>query len=300
MHTPVLLSEVLETLAPKSGDRVLDCTVGLGGHAKVFLDAIGESGRLIGLDADERNLSLAAKNLTRPNVMLIHANFGEMSDCLPENERIFDVILADLGLSSPHLDDQTRGFSFHGDASLDMRFDQRQIMTAAKVLKNYSDDGLEKIFREFGELPHPKKLVACIRSKMKSGSMERSGELNVAVKDAYGYRASKFLPQVYQSLRMAVNREMDMLAHLLTVAPTLLAPGGRLGVISFHSLEDKAVKQAFRALSAPVKDSVTGQIAKESTYTLLTKRPISPDARETAENPRARSAKFRALRRLFV
>lgn len=299
-HEPVLLQEVLATLDPQSGERVLDVTLGLGGHASAMLSRIAKKGVLVGLDADERNLALAHETLTQKNVMFVHANFGELPAVLPDDMREFDVILADLGLSSPHFDDPERGFTFRTDSPLDMRLDQKQIMTAAKILKHYSDDGLIKLFREEGELERPHLLVRAIRAKEKEASIERSTELNDAVQKAYGYKANGLLPQVYQALRMAVNREREMLEAFLQVAPTLLAPGGRLGIISFHSLEDRMVKQAFRALAEPTKDELTGQIVMEAPFESSTKKPIIPTDKEIQKNPRSRSAKFRALRRKIV
>lgn len=299
-HTPVLLEEVLTHLSPKPKERVLDCTVGLGGHASVFLRKIGKTGSLLALDADDRNLALARKNLQQPNVTLVHANFGEIPGCLPDGHQSFDVIFADLGISSPHLDDPERGFTFRTDSPLDMRLNQTQIMTAAKILEHYSVEGLTKLFAEEGELPNPHKLARHLTERMKEAPILRSGELNEAVEEVYGYKTKSLLPQVYQALRMAVNREREMLASFLAVAPFLLRTGGRLGIISFHSLEDRLVKHAFRTLSTPEKDPLTGQIAVDATFETMTKKPIVPSDKEMRENPRSRSAKFRVLKRISL
>jgi len=296
-HTPVLLEEVLALLDPKKGESVLDCTLGLGGHASSMLSRIGTKGILLGIDADERNLNLAKKNVKGKNVSFLHCNFGQLHRVLDADQK-FDIIFADLGLSSPHLDDPERGFTFRADAPLDMRLDQSQIMTAAKIIEHYSDEGLVTLFREEGELSNPRRLVQCIRKAMQGRPMLRSSDLNDAVKAAYGYKANGVLPQVYQALRMAVNREREMLASFLEVAPHFLSVGGRLGIISFHSLEDRLVKQVFRALSTPTKDPLTGQIAVPASFEVLTKKPVVPTQEEVDANPRCRSAKFRALIRL--
>ncbi|MEQ1849075.1 MAG: 16S rRNA (cytosine(1402)-N(4))-methyltransferase RsmH [Candidatus Peribacteraceae bacterium] len=300
LHTPVLLDSVLEVLNPRPGDRILDATLGLGGHASALLKRAGPKGVLVALDADERNIALAEPHLRKKNVTLVHANFGNIPRCLPDSETQFDVILADLGISSVHLDDPERGFTFRADAPLDMRLDPSQVMTAAKIIKHYSDDGLMRLFREEGELSRPDILVRCIRKIEKEKPLERSLDLNAAVESAYGYKAPRVLPQVYQALRMAVNREREMLAQFVEATPHLLAPGGRLGIISFHSLEDRIVKQAFRSLTLPTKDELTGQITREADYETITKKPIVPSDKEIRDNPRSRSAKFRALRRRML
>lgn len=288
-HIPVLHTTVLTVLAPLPGETVLDVTLGLGGHAESFLEAIGPSGRLIGLDADARNLALAREHLRGRGVMALHhLNFRDLASLhLPP----VDVIFADLGLSSVHLDVPTRGFSFRVLGPLDLRFDAENGETATALIKRSTADELFEIFRTFGEFPGGARL-----GRMLAGAdLATTGDLKAIVEKAFGYRAKSLLPQVFQALRIAVNDELGALHVLLEYAPSLLRSGGRMGVISYHSLEDRLVKQAFRARCTPVKHPVTGKALEDAPFRLLTRKTIVPDAVEIAQNPRARSAKFRAI-----
>lgn len=314
MHTPVLLRESLNLLTPKPGEVVVDVTLGLGGHALAFLERIGGKGKLIGIDADERNLEATAVLLERANTStalsagsvsesrgfstrrpfgsprskrteFIHANFRDLPALhLPQ----CDILFADLGLSSPHLDDPERGFSFRSDAPLDMRFDQTQGESASDLLRQAEEGYLLKIFREYGELSDARPLVKAILTRRKKNPLQRTSDLVDAAKEAYGWKAQKLLPQIFQALRIAVNDEIGALASLLEHGPLLLSQGGRMGVISFHSLEDRMVKQRFASLTP------RGAVSQ---YTLLTPKPIKPTMGEVAANPRARSARLRILRK---
>lgn len=290
-HIPVLHTTVLSVLAPQKGQSVLDVTLGLGGHAQGFLDLIGPSGRFTGLDADPRNLELAAQHLRAyDNARLLHVNFRNLAEL--ELQPV-DVLFADLGLSSPHIDDPARGFMFRSDAPLDMRFDPTAGATAAQLIRRSTPDSLFEIFRTFGQFPGGARLA-----RMLAGTdVPTTFALKAVVESAFGYKANALLPQVFQALRIAVNDELGALAALLQVGPRLLQPGGRMGVISYHSLEDRLVKQAFRSLADPARDPVTGKVIEGAPFHLLTRKAIVPDAPEIAENPRARSAKFRAITR---
>lgn len=300
-HQSVLLQEVLALLKPKRDASILDVTVGLGGHSEALLRT-APSSTLVGLDADAENLERACIRLASvgDRVQLIHANFSGIPECLPPSHRSFDCILADLGLSSPHLDEPERGFSWRADAPLDMRLDRSTGQTASVILGSYDVTRLKEMFRSLGEVPGARKLAQEIVRVRKEAPILTTQSLLACVQSLWGYRATSFLPQVFQALRMEVNGELTALRHFLSVAPTLLNPDGVLAVISFHSLEDRLVKQAFRALSTVTKDPLTGAECGEAEFTLLTRRPMRPGAEEVARNPRSRSAILRALCRSGV
>lgn len=287
-HIPVLLKKVMEMLDPQKGDRILDCTVGLGGHAKEFLKALGSSGYLIGLDADEENLKVAGENLRNyANATFVHGNFAQffsepLSLTLSPREREYNIIFADLGLSSPHIDDPVRGFSYRFEGPLDLRFDRSQGETAAELIARISEKELADILFQFGELRESRRFARAI----KKSSVRTTGDLKKSIEDAVGWRAPKILPQVFQALRIAVNDELRALKILLDKGPTILKSGGRMGVISYHSLEDRMVKHAFRRLCAA-----------SDTFECLTKKPIVPSEEEVTHNPRSRSAKFRVIQK---
>lgn len=292
-HTSVLETTVLALFSPANGESVLDCTLGMAGHAMQFLEKIGKSGFLTGLDADAQNLALAKEVLAPYNdqIRLIHTNFGSLPELGLELQ---DCIFADLGLSSLHLDEAERGFSFRLDGPLDLRFDRSQGETAADLLERLDDVALRDIFRRYGELRDAPRLARRIAGQR----FDTTTQLREAVEEVMGFRAPRVLPQVFQAIRIALNDELSALDTLLDTAPGLLKSGGRLGIISFHSLEDRMVKHAFRALCEPEKDSLTGQITRHAPFELLTKKAVVPSDEEVASNPRARSAKFRVLRRL--
>lgn len=296
-HVPVLLKEVLEILAPSPGDRILDATLGLGGHAGELLQCAGDGGFLVGIDTDRENIARAEAHLPVKNVLLIHSNFRNIPDCFPPEHRQFDVILADLGLSSPHLDDPARGFSFRHDAPLDMRLDRSSGEPASMLLASRDRLSLIAAFRDFGELERAHRLVDEIILRRKTDPVRTTSALESVVLKAYGNSGRDLLPQIFQALRIAVNGELASLEALLAEAPKLLADGGRFAVISFHSLEDRMVKTRFKEVTTPAKDPVTGSESAAAGFELLTKRPITPSDQEVAENPRARSARLRAIRK---
>ena len=296
-HDPVMLREVLALAAPRPGEAVLDCTLGLGGHASALLSAVLPGGSLIGLDADRINLREAKKrlDLLQP-CECIHASFGTLPASLPATERTFDILLADLGLSSPHVDDASRGFSFRYDAPLDMRFDRERGLMAAHYLQSTDQATLLNVLKTYGEFPRPHALLRSLVERRSNGRMTRTTDLADAVRDVYGRDAPRYLPQVFQAIRIAVNREMESLDHLLAALPLLLRPGGRAILISYHSLEDRRVKDAFRLLSSPTVDPVTGMEVAPPRAELLTRKPQVPSREDIERNPRARSAKLRAIR----
>ena len=293
-HQSVLLQEVCAILAPQPGESVLDVTLGLGGHAKALAEAVGENGSLLALDADAANLAIARERLSEVKalVTLHQRNFRDLPQLkLPP----VHVLLADLGLSSPHIDDPARGFTFRADAPLDMRYDQTRGESAGALLARSSAEELRTIFRSYGELPTAHRLATLLAG----GNVSSTGALRSKVEEEYGaWVAKQVLPQLFQALRIAVNGELEALDILLKAGPALLAQGGRMGVISYHSLEDRMVKHVFRALTTPERDELTGRVSVPAAFELLTSKAIVPSEEEIKANPRARSAKFRAIRRI--
>lgn len=281
LHTPVLAAEVIALTQPARGETILDGTLGLGGHAALFLDAIGDEGRLIGLDADTRNLALARERFaTRGNVTTHHANFRQMADIVPPAS--VDIVLLDIGISSLHFDDATRGFSFRAEGPLDMRLDSTRGETAADIVNSHSEGELADIFYHFGEIKSARRLAAVIVAARKIRPITTTTAFAALVEEEIGGRV---LAQAFQSLRIAVNDELGALTDGLTAALTVLRPSGRLAVISFHSLEDRLVKNFLRD-------------RKRITLEILTKKAVAPTDEEIHHNPRSRSAKLRVARKI--
>jgi len=285
MHIPVLLKESLEILLGLGGKIFLDCTVGLGGHAKAILQQNPEA-YLIGIDLDDRALEEAEKNLSafEGRFSLYKANFRDMDRVLAEEgiERV-DGILMDLGISMLQLKGK-RGFSFQEESPLDMRMYLHQPLTAWKVVNEYPERDLMRIFREYGEERYSAKIAKAIVRARKKKPIETTTELARIVSSAVPPRAryGRIHPatRVFQAIRIEVNRELENLKEALEKTPSLLNKKGRLVVISFHSLEDRIVKNFF-------KDH-------PSEFLILTKKPITPSQEEVRMNPSARSAKLRA------
>ncbi|NOS67134.1 MAG: 16S rRNA (cytosine(1402)-N(4))-methyltransferase RsmH [Candidatus Peribacteraceae bacterium] len=300
-HVPVLANEVLTILAPAPGESVLDCTLGLGGHAGLFLNAVSPGGQLIGLDADHTNLVAAKKHLHsfESQIQLHRMNFRNASSIpgLP-----IDIVFADLGLSSPHVDDPERGFTYRASGPLDLRYDRSSGQSAAEFILSSSVEEITKVLREFGEIQRSYQLAKGLHIHFHTEARHlndwKTDDVVQCVEKVFTYRAPKVLPQVFQALRIAVNDELGALRSLLDALPAILKPGGRCGIISYHSLEDRMVKQHFRSLSTPVLDERTGQVATPAPWDLLTRKAVVASAGETSLNPRSRSAKFRAIKRL--
>ncbi|OIO54874.1 16S rRNA (cytosine(1402)-N(4))-methyltransferase [Candidatus Peregrinibacteria bacterium CG1_02_54_53] len=291
-HTPVLLQEVLTILDPRAGETVLDVTLGLGGHAEAFLKLVGVNGVLIGLDADVQNLRLAESKLhaLSGRADCRHANFSAIADLdLPP----IDILFADLGLSSPHVDDPARGFTFREEVPLDLRYDRTNGVSAAAWLAQVPEEEVARCLHEFGELPSSKRFARVLKERKPTTTTA----VVLAAESVYRWRAKAVLPQIFQALRIAVNDELGALETLLHEGPSLLRPGGRMGVISYHSLEDRRVKQTFRVLSQAPKHPETGQNVHPPFFTLLTRKAIVPSEDEVTLNPRSRSAKLRAIMR---
>ncbi|HEY8656571.1 MAG TPA: 16S rRNA (cytosine(1402)-N(4))-methyltransferase RsmH [Candidatus Limnocylindria bacterium] len=311
-HEPVLLAEVLTGLAPGEGGRFLDGTVGGGGHAAAILDRTAPSGRLLGLDVDPAALQVARRELDRfgGRAVLVHANFA-VCDAVASAHgfRDLDGVLLDLGLSSIQLADASRGFSFRSDGPLDMRADPGSALTAEQVVNTWDEGELRRIFAELGEEPEAARVAAAIVRRRAQAPFLTADDLGRFV---YGVkagrtggraRAGKIDPatRVFQAIRMTVNDELANLARGLAAAASLLRPGGRLAVISFHSLEDRAVKQFIARES---RDCVcpphlpTCVCGHRAGLRVVSRRPLMAAAAETARNPRARSAKLRVAEKL--
>jgi len=282
-HYPVLLAEVLTYLDPKEGDSYLDLTAGYGGHAKQMLDRTLKPHNTTLVDRDQNAIAYLDQQFAGSGVQIIHKDFLSASRELLEQEKQFDLILADLGVSSPHLDNASRGFSIKANGPLDMRMDESQTLTAFEVVNSYDEAELARILHVYGEEPRAKKIARLI---VEQRPVMTTHELAHIVAQAWpGHSKVHPATRTFQAVRIAVNNELAQLEQSLPVWTDLLAPGGRIAVISFHSLEDRIVKQFFASQSGNRYDAV---------LRLLTKQPVTGGADEVVFNPRARSAKLRA------
>lgn len=288
------MSELLNRLAPKPGQVVLDCTIGLGGDARTLAERIRPGGRLIGLDCDQQNVQRASVGLADfgDSVQMVAANFADADHVLAELgiEQV-DLMVADLGFSSNQMDDPQRGLSFLQDGPLDMRLDQRQQLTACELVNRLSERELADLIYEAGQDRRSRRIAKKICQARRSGRLNSTVQLAGIVASAVGVdpasRRWKIHPatRTFLALRTAVNRELENLQTLLNKAPGLLRSGGRVAIISFHSLEDGLVKSDFRRRHG------------EGLYRILTKKPVVPSAAERQQNPRSRSAKLRVAER---
>lgn len=291
VHEPVMTAETIALLDPSRGGLFVDCTVGLGGHARALLEA-GAS-KLLGLDRDPAALKIARERLKGfgDRVELVHADYRELGRVLDDRGVPgVDGALADLGVSSMQLDAEGRGFSFRRDEPLDMRMDQSQGPTAADLLDQVGEEELANLIFEYGEERYSRRIARAIVEARGRGSITTTGQLAQIVRRAVprrGYQRIDPATRTFQAIRIWVNRELDQLEAFVVEACSRLLAGARFAVITFHSLEDRIVKHAFRALAQ-------GRMALR----ILTKRPIVPGDTELDRNPRARSAKLRAVERL--
>ncbi len=286
-HTPVLLDEVLSFLQPREGGTYVDCTLGGGGHAEAVLNAISGKGLLVGFDRDPDAIRAAGERLARfgASVALVPHNFDAVRNRLRLlNINEVDGFLLDLGVSSHQLDDPGRGFSFQQEGPLDMRMDTGADVSGLKVVNTYTEEELKRIFREYGEERMASRIAWRIARHREEKPMESTAELANAVRRAVGGRfILKSLARVFQAIRIEVNDELDNLRRFLESSIPLMAPGGRIVVISYNSLEDRIVKTWMRE-----EVKVAGRL------TPLTKKPVVPSERELSQNKRSRSAKLRA------
>jgi 16S rRNA (cytosine1402-N4)-methyltransferase len=301
-----MVPEVMELLKPEAHKKYLDATLGGAGHTEQILALSSPDGLVLGLDWDEEATTAAQRTRERfgDRLVIRGANYTEAKEILEEiGWHKVDGILLDLGLSSHQLESRERGFSFQGEARLDMRMDRRQSIDAYQAVNTFSVSELERILREYGEEPRARRIALAIASERKRKRIETTRELADLVARAAGSGRGKIHPatRTFQALRIAVNRELENLAVFLEDAYDLLLSKGHMVVISFHSLEDRLVKKAFRKWSqsciCPPRTPVC-RCGWSQKVRLLTSRPLSPSPRETQINPRARSAKLRAAERL--
>lgn len=307
VHDPVLLEETVSRLVTAPGGWYLDATVGAGSHAAAMLAAAGLDARLLALDRDGAALELAAAALAPfgDRVILERANFSDMAEVAARHGLCgFQGIVLDLGVSSMQLDQAQRGFSFRCDAPLDMRMDDRQERTAAMLLRESSEAQLEDILRRYGEEPMARRIARTLTQALADGApIETTGQLTALVERATGGRRGKRHPatRTFQALRIAVNGELEALERALPAALDLLAPGGRLAVISFHSLEDRIVKRFMADHEGKNESLARGGsrwVGQAPRARRVVRRPVVPSEAETERNPRARSAKLRVLERM--
>lgn len=310
-HRPVLLTETLDLLnleanlpAGQAGKHVIDATLGLGGHSLEILKKIGPKGKLMAFDQDERNMKEAKKRLKKyeKQVLFIHSNFEHLAEYASKHHFQPDAILLDLGLSSPHIDDPERGFSFQKEGPLDMRFDKRQQLTAERVVNSYSEKDLADIIFHYGEERKSRLIARVVVLARKKSPIKTTTQLAEVIGKAIKTKG-RIHPATltFQALRIYVNRELEVLEQVLKQALKLLKKGGRLVVISYHSLEDRMVKNFFRDQTRNCicpKELPMCQCQFEKKLYILTRKPIIPDGIEVSHNPRSRSAKLRAAERL--
>jgi 16S rRNA (cytosine1402-N4)-methyltransferase len=293
-HVPVLLNEAIDFLAVKPGGTYIDATLGLGGHSFEIAKRLGPQGCLIGFDKDPLALERARERLTPqpqdagswPRVRLVHSSFADVGEHVGSNTA--DGVLADLGISSFQLSQSGRGFSFQSDAPLDMRMDPTSGMTAEQVVNQLGESNLADLIYEFGEERRSRRIArAIVRSRPLRTTKQLADAVSAAGRSMNSERIHP-ATRTFQALRIYVNRELEDLRALLKEegAPLVLKPGGRLVIISFHSLEDRIVKDAFR------------EGARAGQYRILTKKPVVPQSEELDRNPRSRSAKLRAAEKV--
>jgi 16S rRNA (cytosine1402-N4)-methyltransferase len=308
-HIPVLLREVVDLLRPAPGGTFIDCTVGGGGHAEAILDAVGSDGQLLAFDRDPDAVAAARDRLSRfgPRVRVVHEDYRSIADSARKSGFFaVDGIVADLGLSSMQLEDPDRGFSFKGDGPLDMRMDpSSEDPTAADLLATLSETEIRTILKDYGEERLARPIARALWSRAESAPIRTCRDLAELVETVAGPAARRFAihpaTRTFQALRIAVNRELVGLDAFVRDATSLLRRGGRLCVISFHSLEDRIVKHAMRGLAerciCPPGLPICG-CGRENIAQVLTAKPTTPSRGELEANPRARSAKLRALERV--
>jgi 16S rRNA (cytosine1402-N4)-methyltransferase len=286
-HIPVLLQEVLQYLDPHAGEHYLDLTAGYGGHARRVRERVGQDGEAVLVDRDNNAIDhLRTVFQDDPGVTLLHNDYLNASRQLVAEGQTFDLILADIGLSSPHIDNAERGFSFQNDGPLDMRMDQRQSLTAAEIVNEWTAEQIAEILRLYGEIRGAGRMsVAICEGRPYQTTTQLARVINASTR---GYPKVRLEAQVFQALRIAVNGELQQLQESLPLWQRLLKPGGRLGVISFHSLEDRMVKRYFME---------HGGDRYDADLRIITKQPVTGTSEEIVFNPRARSAKLRVAQR---
>jgi len=296
-HVPVLFHETMDALQVKPDGVYVDCTFGGGGHSRGMLDLLGPGGKLVAFDQDAD----AANNLPKDErVLFIPQNFRHVQRFLRLHQVTkVDGLLADLGVSSHQFDEAERGFSTRFDGPLDMRMDQRQEQTAATILKKHSEQQLHKMFEQYGEVTNSKTLAKHIVQQRNQMPLETIAQLKVLLSPVVKGNPNKYLAQVFQAIRIELNDEMGVLKELLEQIPAILKPGGRAAIITFHSIEDRLVKNFFKVGSFDeIDENPLLPTTKEKPLKVITKKPITASQEELKRNPRSRSAKLRVAERV--
>ena len=285
-HEPVLLQQVLSFLSPKPNETYLDLTAGYGGHAEA-VRFMTDNAPAVLVDRDNMAVTFLQKRFVDKNVTIMQSDFLSASQKLAEQGNKYDLILADIGVSSPHLNIASRGFAIKYDGPLDMRMDQSQSLTAETIVNSYSEDDLIRILKQYGEEPRARSIAKAI---IAARPIHTTSQLaDIVAKQFRGYHKVHPATRTFQGLRIAVNDELMQLEKAIPIWVSLLKPGGRLGIISFHSLEDRIVKKAFTERSGDRFDAE---------LSVLTKRPEPADKNELVFNPRSRSAKLRVAAKI--
>ncbi len=298
-HIPVLLKETIEGLNIKPDGIYVDCTFGGGGHSKAILQSLGAKGKLVAFDQDPD----AKENLPDDErLVFVSHNFRHLQRFLRlEGIMAVDGIMADLGVSSHQFDEAGRGFSIRYNAELDMRMDPRQKLTAFEVVQTYTEQQLHKLFEHYGEVSNSKTLAKTIVQVRNVASLKTIDGFKNALREIVKGNPNKYFAQVFQALRIEVNDELGALKEMLQQIPSLLKPGGRVAIITFHSLEDRLVKNFFRrgSFDEPEENPFinTSQVSE---LKIITKKPILPSEEEMRQNPRSRSAKLRVAEKVMM
>jgi 16S rRNA (cytosine1402-N4)-methyltransferase len=297
-HVPVLFNESIAALNIKPDGIYVDCTFGGGGHSKGILEKLNANGKLIAFDQDAD----AQQNLPGDErIVFVPYNFRHLQRFLRlHNVLAVDGVLADLGVSSYQFDEATRGFSTRFDGPLDMRMDQRQTTTAKDILLTYTEQQLHKLFEQYGEVTNSKTLAKHILQNRNNTSLQTIGTLKKMLQPVVKGNPNKYLAQVFQALRIEVNDEMGALKEMLQQIPDVLNPGGRAAIITFHSIEDRLVKNFFKneTFDEAIDENPFINTVKEKKLKVITKKPIEASAEETKRNTRSRSAKLRIVERV--
>jgi len=298
-HIPVLLDEVIEGLNIRPDGTYVDCTFGGGGHSRAVLSKLSAKGRLVAFDQDDD----ARKNLPDDErLIFISHNFRHLQRFLRLQQiTTVDGIMADLGVSSHQFDEAERGFSTRFNAELDMRMDKRQTVTAFDVVNTYTEQRLHKLFEQYGEVTNAKTLAKTIVQVRNTASLKTVDGFKNAVREIVKGNPNKYFAQVFQALRIEVNDELGALEEMLQQVPTLLKPGGRIAIITFHSLEDRLVKNFFRrgSFDEPEENPfINTETVNE--LKVITKKPVQPSEKEMKQNPRSRSAKLRVAEKIMM
>ncbi|MFZ2310012.1 MAG: 16S rRNA (cytosine(1402)-N(4))-methyltransferase RsmH [Patescibacteria group bacterium] len=312
LHIPVMLKDVLDGVDAKPGQKFIDCTLGGAGYTLALSEKVGPTGLVVAVDLDDLAIANAKSKIEEQNIsniILVQDNFRNLQKIIDENcpeGTLFDGVVMDLGLSSVQLADETRGFSFQGDRPLDMAFNQdlHTAIATTTIINRYPLEKLTRIFREYGEEPKAYQLAKIIIEKRKGNWIKTTGQLLEAMSTVLKPNPkSRINPatKVFQALRMETNRELEALQEVLPIAFSLLKPGGKLAVVSFHSGEDRIVKEFFKKESRDCLCPASAPLCvcgHQATLKILSKKPIAASSDESNDNPRARSAKLRLAQKI--